>query len=83
MGSEDNNKEDEIMLLYHWSPVIVEKPEIRTAKFHKDFYFGFFSIDACFSASISGFQMQSIWLLYGDGDAGKTLGHKIWRWICQ
>ena len=30
------------MLLYHGSPVIVEKPEIRTAKFHKDFYFGFY-----------------------------------------
>jgi hypothetical protein len=42
MGSEDNNKGDEIMLLYHGSPVIVEKPEIRTAKFHKDFYFGFY-----------------------------------------
>ena len=32
MGSEDNNKGDEIMLLYHGSPVIVKKPEIRTAK---------------------------------------------------
>ena len=30
------------MLLYLGSPVIVEKPEIRTAKFHKDFYFGFY-----------------------------------------
>ena len=27
------------MLIYHGSTVIVEKPEIRTAKFHKDFNF--------------------------------------------
>ncbi len=30
------------MEVYHGSTVIVEKPEIRTAKFHKDFYFGFY-----------------------------------------
>ena len=30
------------MLLYHGSTVLVEKPEIRTAKFNKDFYFGFY-----------------------------------------
>ncbi len=30
------------MEIYHGSTVIVEKPEIRTAKFHKDFYFGFY-----------------------------------------
>ncbi len=30
------------MEIYHGSTVIVEKPEIRTAKFYKDFYFGFY-----------------------------------------
>ena len=30
------------MKIYHGSTEIVEKPEIRTAKFHKDFYFGFY-----------------------------------------
>lgn len=30
------------MLVFHGSTVIVEKPEIRTAKFNKDFYFGFY-----------------------------------------
>ena len=30
------------MEIYHGSTVIVEKPEIRKAKFHKDFYFGFY-----------------------------------------
>ena len=30
------------MILYHGSTVVVEKPEIRTAKFNKDFYFGFY-----------------------------------------
>ena len=30
------------MLIYHGSTVIVEEPEIRTAKFNKDFYFGFY-----------------------------------------
>ena len=30
------------MELYHGSTEIVEKPEIRTAKFHKDFCFGFY-----------------------------------------
>jgi len=30
------------MLLYHGSTVLVEKPEIRTTKFNKDFYFGFY-----------------------------------------
>lgn len=30
------------MLIYHGSSVIVEKPEIRVAKFNKDFYFGFY-----------------------------------------
>ena len=30
------------MVLYHGSTVRVKKPEIRTAKFHKDFYFGFY-----------------------------------------
>ena len=29
-------------LLYHGSKVEVEFPEIRTARFHKDFYFGFY-----------------------------------------
>lgn len=29
------------MEIYHGSPLIVENPEIRIAKFHKDFYFGF------------------------------------------
>ena len=30
------------MLIYHGSTIIVDKPEIRTAKFNKDFYFGFY-----------------------------------------
>ncbi|MCM1525053.1 MAG: DUF3990 domain-containing protein [Ruminococcus sp.] len=30
------------MILYHGSKEIVEFPEIRTAKFNKDFYFGFY-----------------------------------------
>lgn len=30
------------ILLYHGSKTIVEHPEIRTAKFNKDFYFGFY-----------------------------------------
>ena len=30
------------MILYHGSTVLVEKPEIRTEKFNKDFYFGFY-----------------------------------------
>ena len=30
------------IILYHGSKEIVEYPEIRTAKFHKDFYFGFY-----------------------------------------
>ena len=30
------------MKVYHGSTEIVEKPEIRTAKYHKDFYFGFY-----------------------------------------
>ncbi|MCH5350266.1 MAG: DUF3990 domain-containing protein [Oscillospiraceae bacterium] len=30
------------MILYHGSKEIVEYPEIRTARFHKDFYFGFY-----------------------------------------
>lgn len=30
------------MLLYHGSREIVEYPEIRKAKYHKDFYFGFY-----------------------------------------
>ena len=30
------------MTLYHGSTVIVEQPEIRIAKFNKDFYFGFY-----------------------------------------
>lgn len=29
------------MVLYHGSKQIVEYPEIRKAKFNKDFYFGF------------------------------------------
>ncbi len=32
----------EKMILYHGSSQIVELPEIRIAKFHKDFYFGFY-----------------------------------------
>jgi hypothetical protein len=31
------------MMLYHGSPVIVENPEIRISKFHKDFYYGFYT----------------------------------------
>ena len=30
------------MILYHGSNEIVEYPEIRKAKFNKDFYFGFY-----------------------------------------
>ncbi len=30
------------MEIYHGSTVIVQKPEIRTARFNKDFYFGFY-----------------------------------------
>lgn len=30
------------IILYHGSKEIVEFPEIRTAKFNKDFYFGFY-----------------------------------------
>ena len=30
------------MVLYHGSKVIVKSPEIRIAKFNKDFYFGFY-----------------------------------------
>lgn len=30
------------IILYHGSKEIVEYPEIRTARFHKDFYFGFY-----------------------------------------
>ena len=31
------------MTLYHGSPVIVEAPEIRITRFHKDFYYGFYT----------------------------------------
>ena len=31
------------MLLYHGSNVTVEYPEIRKAKYNKDFYFGFYT----------------------------------------
>lgn len=30
------------MEIYHGSTLIVQKPEIRTARFNKDFYFGFY-----------------------------------------
>jgi len=30
------------MILYHGSSAVVEKPEIRTTRYHKDFYFGFY-----------------------------------------
>ena len=30
------------MEIYHGSTAIVDNPEIRIAKFHKDFYFGFY-----------------------------------------
>lgn len=30
------------MILYHGSKEQVEYPEIRKARFHKDFYFGFY-----------------------------------------
>lgn len=30
------------MILYHGSKEIVEFPEIRTARYNKDFYFGFY-----------------------------------------
>lgn len=31
------------MLIYHGSDVIVSNPKIKVAKFHKDFYFGFYT----------------------------------------
>ena len=31
------------MILYHGSSVIVESPEIRITRFHKDFYYGFYT----------------------------------------
>ena len=31
------------MILYHGSPVIVEYPEICITRFHKDFYYGFYT----------------------------------------
>lgn len=31
------------MILYHGSPFIVQAPEIRITRFHKDFYFGFYT----------------------------------------
>ena len=31
------------MIIYHGSPTIVQNPEIRISKFHKDFYFGFYT----------------------------------------
>lgn len=37
-----NILERESMILYHGSKEIVEFPEIRRAKFNKDFYFGFY-----------------------------------------
>lgn len=30
------------MILYHGSKEIIEFPEIKISKFHKDFYFGFY-----------------------------------------
>ena len=30
------------ILLYHGGKEVIEFPEIRTAKYHKDFYFGFY-----------------------------------------
>lgn len=33
---------NQTITLYHGSKSIVEFPEIRTARFHKDFYFGFY-----------------------------------------
>ena len=30
------------MILYHGSKEVVKYPEIRKARFHKDFYFGFY-----------------------------------------
>ena len=33
-------------ILFHGSTQIVEKPEIRIAKFHKDFYHGFYCTPA-------------------------------------
>lgn len=32
----------EKQIIYHGSKQVVEFPEIRTARFHKDFYFGFY-----------------------------------------
>lgn len=34
--------EDEKRVLYHGSKEYVQFPEIRTAKYNKDFYFGFY-----------------------------------------
>ena len=38
------------MILYHGSKEIVEYPEIRRARFNKDFYFGFY----CTNIEIAG-----------------------------
>ena len=38
----ESTKEGTIMILYHGSTQIVDKPEIRIEKYGKDFYFGFY-----------------------------------------
>lgn len=35
-------QEEANLILYHGSKMIVESPEIRIQKYHKDFYFGFY-----------------------------------------
>lgn len=52
------------MILYHGSTVFVEKPEIRTEKFNKDFYFGFYCTE---------FKEQAVrWATrFGDGIVNK------------
>ena len=41
------------MILYHGSKEIVEFPEIRTARYNKDFYFGFI-VHRCRSRQCDG-----------------------------
>lgn len=42
MAINSRNERKVGMILYHGSKEIVEYPEVRKARFHKDFYFGFY-----------------------------------------
>lgn len=45
------------MILYHGSKEVVKYPEIRKARFHKDFYFGFYCTQFPEQASMMGRQV--------------------------